>query len=319
MNTKKDNQITCIICYEQQTETDFISLPCGCAFCSMCLISWILAKTSELSYQFDQQLPCMTSKCKNLFKIEDISSQLSTDALNTLNDTLFQVYINKTEDIRRCPNMTCNYAGVIDISSSCCDNLECIQCQTKWREKIHFTLQDRIRVFLQDTITLKNELLCLFWKRNYTKKCPNCKVSIEKNEGCENMVCSQCKHGFCWTCFAPAPEHDRKIHNPRTPALLFVLAVIATILLAYTLYQTLGLQTYIDWFCATYWQLGFAIFLDFVCEASVFFGTRKSFGSLALIPLLVASCLINYCIGPNKTLALIGIGEMVGIAFYLGK
>lgn len=32
------------------------------------------------------------------------------------------------------------------------------------------------------------------------KRCPNCRINIEKNEGCNHMTCSQCHFQFCWFC-----------------------------------------------------------------------------------------------------------------------
>ncbi|TGO53001.1 hypothetical protein BOTNAR_0307g00180 [Botryotinia narcissicola] len=46
-----------------------------------------------------------------------------------------------------------------------------------------------------------------------TKRCPNCQIRIQKNEGCDHMTCRllnigvieylgrSCKHEFCWECF----------------------------------------------------------------------------------------------------------------------
>ncbi len=38
------------------------------------------------------------------------------------------------------------------------------------------------------------------WLNANTKKCPRCSTSIEKDEGCNHMVCSKCRHEFCWMC-----------------------------------------------------------------------------------------------------------------------
>ncbi|VTJ91594.1 Hypothetical predicted protein [Marmota monax] len=32
------------------------------------------------------------------------------------------------------------------------------------------------------------------------KRCPKCKVYIERDEGCAQMMCKSCKHAFCWYC-----------------------------------------------------------------------------------------------------------------------
>lgn len=34
------------------------------------------------------------------------------------------------------------------------------------------------------------------------KWCPMCRVPIEKDEGCAQMMCKRCKHVFCWYCLA---------------------------------------------------------------------------------------------------------------------
>merc|ERR1712072_1092761 len=46
---------------------------------------------------------------------------------------------------------------------------------------------------------------------NNTKKCPKCKVSILKNEGCNHMECRQCNHHFCWTCGGKMGKDNRLI------------------------------------------------------------------------------------------------------------
>lgn len=32
------------------------------------------------------------------------------------------------------------------------------------------------------------------------KRCPKCRVYIERDEGCAQMMCKNCKHAFCWYC-----------------------------------------------------------------------------------------------------------------------
>ena len=45
------------------------------------------------------------------------------------------------------------------------------------------------------------------WIQCNTKECPKCHATIEKNGGCNHMVCSTCKAEFCWTCLGPWEPH----------------------------------------------------------------------------------------------------------------
>jgi hypothetical protein len=44
--------------------------------------------------------------------------------------------------------------------------------------------------------------------RAHTKKCPQCRLEIAKDEGCAHMVCSQCAHHFCWLCLGDYATHS---------------------------------------------------------------------------------------------------------------
>jgi hypothetical protein len=35
------------------------------------------------------------------------------------------------------------------------------------------------------------------------KACPNCRVFIERDDGCAQMMCRRCNYIFCWFCLAP--------------------------------------------------------------------------------------------------------------------
>ena len=45
------------------------------------------------------------------------------------------------------------------------------------------------------------------WIVTNTKKCPKCFTRIERNHGCNHMVCTKCQYEFCWVCMGSWKEH----------------------------------------------------------------------------------------------------------------
>lgn len=61
-----------------------------------------------------------------------------------------------------------------------------------------------------DPRALRADRASLLWKFAHTKPCPECRVGIEKNEGCAYMRCNQCNTVFCWECLG---RHDHRVHD----------------------------------------------------------------------------------------------------------
>lgn len=51
------------------------------------------------------------------------------------------------------------------------------------------------------------------WLQAHTKPCPKCSSVIEKNGGCNHMVCRKCKHEFCWICLGAWEPHGSSWFN----------------------------------------------------------------------------------------------------------
>ncbi|KPM11073.1 hypothetical protein QR98_0096390 [Sarcoptes scabiei] len=53
------------------------------------------------------------------------------------------------------------------------------------------------------------------WIAANTKECPKCQVTIEKDGGCNHMICKNqsCKADFCWVCLGPWEPHGSSWYN----------------------------------------------------------------------------------------------------------
>ncbi|XP_026854802.2 probable E3 ubiquitin-protein ligase RNF144A-B isoform X2 [Electrophorus electricus] len=49
------------------------------------------------------------------------------------------------------------------------------------------------------------------------KRCPKCKVYIERDEGCAQMMCTNCKHAFCWYCLESLDDDFLLTHYDKGP------------------------------------------------------------------------------------------------------
>jgi hypothetical protein len=51
------------------------------------------------------------------------------------------------------------------------------------------------------------------WLKANTRPCPKCNTPIEKNDGCNHMIClnRHCRYEFCWIC-----RKDWSLHSTST-------------------------------------------------------------------------------------------------------
>ena len=190
----------CSVCYSDLEPHLSPVLPCSCTSCSDCLTQWILTQTQELHFQTNEKVLCMNENCRKLFGLQDVLLQLTPEQQTMVNAALFDVYLRKTSDIRMCPNNECNYAGMINTTSACKDNLECAKCGVQWKEKIHYSTMDKAKEFIVNNSSKRSEALCELWEEMFARRCPRCDVSIQKSGGCDHMTCKKCQYEFCWVC-----------------------------------------------------------------------------------------------------------------------
>ncbi|PNX97239.1 putative E3 ubiquitin-protein ligase ARI7-like protein [Trifolium pratense] len=185
---------TCDICFETFSKDDIKSSWCGHPFCIDCWNQYIDTNIDDRNCF---ELRCPQPSC-NAAVDEDMIYQLASESRKIKYDRfLIRSYVetNKNRKLKWCPAPDCGYAidyNLPDSSSRLNHDVRClcyhsfcwncgeeahapVDCETvaKWMGKIS-----------SDIVISTNT-----WIIANTKPCPNCKIPIQKNEGCHLMNC----------------------------------------------------------------------------------------------------------------------------------
>jgi len=105
----------------------------------------------------------------------------------------------KKKVISWCSKKGCNFGCFVGYESQSvvkcnCGNSNCTKCGLEDHYPCDCkTAQYWLQKLDPDLMTTKD------WFLENTKDCPNCKVPIQTNKGCNHMTC-RCGHEFCWLC-----------------------------------------------------------------------------------------------------------------------
>jgi len=117
------------------------------------------------------------------------------------------------------------------LSKPCDGQLECDNCNTKWKDASQYTMWDNIENVCSEKRNAYDNFLSMCVKLTLSQACPNCSTLIIKNGGCKYMVCTNCEYEFCWKCLQ---NHDHQeahglglVCGVRIPILHTLLLLIA--------------------------------------------------------------------------------------------
>lgn len=110
--------------------------------------------------------------------------------------------------LRWCPGIDCGKAVKVShweprLVVCSCGTCFCFSCGQNWHEPLNCRhLKKWIKKCQDDSETMN-------WINANTKDCPKCMIPIEKNGGCNRMLCtnSGCRYEFCWMCLEPWTKH----------------------------------------------------------------------------------------------------------------
>ncbi|XP_055815357.1 probable E3 ubiquitin-protein ligase ARI8 [Solanum dulcamara] len=204
--TKKANNnilVTCGICFEEYYSMDDNIVFATCnkhPFCKVCWECYISVSINDGGPNKCLVLRCPDPSCEAMVgESMIVELALEKDKLKYY-DYLFRSYIEENKKIKWCPSPGCECAIEFEVGSEnysviCdCSNGFCWNCLEEIHRPIDCDMIAKWKSINQEESSNTN------WILAFTKKCPNCDKSIEKNMGCMHMTC-RCGHEFCWLCF----------------------------------------------------------------------------------------------------------------------
>jgi len=206
-------EVDCDICLVPMPVSSMTGLECGHEFCTLCWTEYLTTKIMDEG--MGQKISCAAHGCDIL--VDDMTvMKLVSDARVKIKyqQHITNSFVDCNLLMRWCPAADCIYAAKVSYSDSkpveCkCGHSFCFSCGNNWHDPVKCQwLKKWIKKCDDDSETSN-------WIAANTRECPKCHVTIEKDGGCNHMVCKQqnCKADFCWVCLGPWEPHGSSWYN----------------------------------------------------------------------------------------------------------
>lgn len=189
LDTNNNEDRVCRICFDEKKGHEFCTLSC-CGHNTSCVECLEEMIHTSLQERQTTNIRCPNQNCARAISQRNVRKILrnNPDLHRRYNDIVEQEWLNKNGI--HCPTPNCPYTfikknGLKSLKCPQCKQTHCAKCLNK----------HPINISCDKAATGANDQ----WKKQNTKQCPQCKVDIQKNEGCNHMTC-KCKHQFCWVC-----------------------------------------------------------------------------------------------------------------------
>ena len=182
----------CKVCYDKinNEEKKLNQLKCGHLFCNSCWYEYLKNLIKEAKVD---KIKCMENGCQKIISEDFILNHISDDEnlISKYNKFKKRAEIIKDKEKKICPNPDCDsflQKSILTKYVECEYGHEyCFDCLNPPHGN--------------KPCDIKQEIKFMKWiKRKKVKRCPNCKMYTQKNQGCNHITCINCEYQWCWIC-----------------------------------------------------------------------------------------------------------------------
>ncbi|XP_032831577.1 E3 ubiquitin-protein ligase ARIH1 isoform X2 [Petromyzon marinus] len=213
-STRSSSQeVFCWICYLTFPPSFMTGLECGHRFCVQCWNEYL--KTKIMDEGMGQTISCPAHGCDILVDDSTVMRLIADPKVKLKYQHLItNSFVECNRLLKWCPAPDCHHVIKVPYPDEkpvrcTCGRQFCFTCAENWHDPVKCKwLRKWIKKCDDDSETSN-------WIAANTKECPKCNVTIEKDGGCNHMVCrnQSCKAEFCWVCLGPWEPHGSSWYN----------------------------------------------------------------------------------------------------------
>ena len=196
----KEMNKNCLLCEEKLKDEEINNNFIGCfhGFCDSCYYDYLKEKIINNNIE---NIKCLQYGC-NVILFDDFIQRHIINDMDLVEKYLKfkeRKQITKDPNAQFCPYPNCESYALKKSDNNYVTCFKghnfCFNCLQNW----HGT----------DKCKVEKDSKFDKWKNSKNvKRCPNCQYFVEKNEGCNHMICANCKYEWCWFCLKESlPGH----------------------------------------------------------------------------------------------------------------
>ncbi|KAI3364395.1 hypothetical protein L3Q82_011195 [Scortum barcoo] len=187
---------SCRVCLEGKS---IAPLPCcGKAVCDECLKLYVSSQVRVAK----SYISCPIPECSGYLEEGVVISHLAKEDVAKYHYFLELSQLDSST--KPCPQCS-HFTSLKEQNPNRSEHkykIQCSNCQFVWCFKCHAPWHNglKCREYRKGDKLLRTWASVIEHGQRNAQKCPQCKIHIQRSEGCDHMTCTQCNTNFCYRC-----------------------------------------------------------------------------------------------------------------------